>query len=207
MEFFTKEETVGVATILILIIGLSLYNLQISLRRARDVQRKADLSAISNALARYEDDFGFYPPSSEDGKIVACKKEGVTPSFKRGSEEGQDAGKIDLLEVYKPCEWGKDSLRDVFDLDYPPYLQVIPADPHLERGVSYRYVSNGRRFQIYASLEGEDEDGVNIKIVERKLGCGSKVCNFGKSSGETPLEISIEEYENRLLEEKLKNQK
>jgi len=199
MRFFTKKESFWLLTILILIVAASLYNFRLSLRRARDAQRKADLGQIYNALGAYQSDFGFYPPAL-DGQIVACKKPGVEVS-KIDKEE------VDLMDIFRPCQWGQDAFRDVFDPNYPPYLEVLPADPHQKQGASYSYFSNGSRFQLYASLEGEDEEEFQGVIAERNLACGVRICNFGRASGITPLDKSIEEYENELLQEKLKNQK
>lgn len=108
-------------------------------------------------------------PESSEGRIVACIQ---------GKE-------------FRPCEWG-----EVFD---EKYLKNLPRDPHFQDGVQYRYESNGRRFQIYASLEDPEEAEFDQKIHERGLSCGTQICNFGKSSGVTPLDKTIESYENELL--------
>ena len=77
-----------------------------------------------------------------------------------------------------------------------PYLANIPKDPKSAIGVKYLYISNTKRYQIYSYLEGEkDEGGFDQKIVDRKLDCGKGVCMYGKSFGETPLDRSIEDYE------------
>lgn len=192
MKFFSKKETAWLSVILLLIVSASLYNFRLSLRRARDAERKADLGAITNALNDYQDDFGFYPPSL-DGKIVACEKPGVDIAK-------IDKKQIDLIDIFQPCEWGQDGLKDVFDPEYPPYLKVLPVDPHKTRGVSYLYLSSSSHFQLYASLEGEEETQAGIRA--RDLSCGVSTCNFGKASGRTPLDKSIEEYENELLQKK-----
>jgi len=71
MKSFTRSEIYGVGIILLVIASLTAFNLQVSLRRSRDSQRKADINAISDALGKYQADFGFFPPSTEDGKILA----------------------------------------------------------------------------------------------------------------------------------------
>ena len=78
------------------------------------------------------------------------------------------------------------------------YLERIPSDPKHDEGARYYYVSNGRRFQIYASLEGRDEDEFSEAILARNLPCGKEICNFGLAYGKTPLDKSLEEYENEL---------
>jgi len=203
MKFFNKKETVGVVIILTLILAASLYNFRISLRRARDAQRKADLGQMADAIGAFQNDFGFYPPSL-DGKIVACKKEEVSNYAEYQESLILGENKIDLFEIYAPCEWGKDSLADVFDPEYPPYVKTLPDDPHASQGAYYTYLSNGNRFQIYTGLEGKDEDAAQSLIAKRDISCGLRICDFGRASGLTPLEKSIEEYENELLLEKAK---
>jgi hypothetical protein len=101
----------------------------------------------------------------------------------------------------RACEYGLDAFRDVTNDSYPAYMEVIPTDPKAKEGFAYLYISNTRRFQIYSYLEGEsDEEEYNPNLVARNLDCGNKICSFGKSSGDTPLDISIEEYEKLLLE-------
>lgn len=186
MKFFSKKELVAIIIILTVIAAASLSNFRISLRRARDTQRKNDIGTLTDALVRYGGDFGSFP-ISRDGKIVACK----------GPETKIDKkGRITNLV---PCEWGKDSLADISDPSYPAYISTLPADPQNEMGLRYMYFSNGRRFQLYASLEGADEAEYDGKILARKISCGSRICNFGLAYANTPLDKSIEEYENELL--------
>lgn len=190
MKFFSKEEFRHIVIILAVLAIVSLPNFIVSIRRARDAQRKNDIGTIQNALLRFNDDFGFFPISTEDGRIAACNKAGE-------EIKENEQGYFNL----EPCDWGKDVLTDPSDPSFPPYLSVIPIDPDNKKGVSYRYISNGKRFQILASLEGEDEDEYDNRIVSRGIKCGTKICNSGKASGRTPLDKSLEEYENELLEE------
>jgi hypothetical protein len=199
MKFFTKQEATVVLIILFVVGVVSFRNFQLALRRSRDSERKQDLTRVADALNYYHEDFGFFPPSTEDGTIVACNKDGSpveidTKDLSKTMEEK-------LLEVFEPCVWGEDGLKDVSDPDYPPYMENLPNDPTFKDGTRYIYVSNTRRFQLYASLEGEDEDEYRPEIVEYGLMCGGTVCNFGKSSGQTPLDKSIEAYENELLKD------
>lgn len=186
---------------MLLLAVASFPNFKVSLRRARDSQRKADVRSTANALANYHEDFGFFPPASEDGKIVACER----------SEGGVQEGNFLTLEekilaTFAPCEWGGDSLADTEDPSYPPYLAIIPLDPNSEDGFKYIYISNTRIFQLYASLEGEDEPEYQEVIVNQEIACGKETCNFGLASPKTPLDKSLQEYENELREEKLKTQ-
>ena len=198
MKFFSRKELTAILVILGLVILASYRNFQISLRRGRDAQRKTDITGLAKALDIYHQDFGFYPPSTEDGMIVACGDETTTVSMDILGKENLSLEEK-LLEIFKPCEWAKGSLRDISDPDYPPYYTTLPADPIRKKGPEYRYISNTNRFQLYATLEGTDEAEYDKEIVERGLMCGAVICNYGKASGQTPLEISIEQYENELL--------
>lgn len=189
MKFFTKEEALAVSLILLVIGTVSFFNFRVSLRRSRDLQRKSDIGAISDALIKYREDFGFLPLSSSDGKILAC--EPVT-------KEGQAI-------KFSPCEWGKNKIADLTDPTYPPYISSLPIDPSSRQGVSYLYLSDGNFYQLFSALEGKDDSEFNPKIEARRLMCGVKVCNFGKAYGKTPLDKSLEEYENELSIEKSKN--
>lgn len=186
MKFFSKKELLWVSIILLAIVGASYPNLKLSLRRGRDMQRKNDIRMVSDSLVRYQADFGVFPLSAE-GKMIACNG----PETKK-DKKGRITGLI-------PCEWGKDALVDIFDSGSTPYISTLPWDPLQQKGPNYAYFSNGKVFQLYASLEGADEAEFDEKIVARGLSCGTKTCNFGLGYGATPLDKSIEEYENELL--------
>ena len=193
MSPFNKQELWVVSSILLIIVLVSLQNFKVSVMRARDNQRKNDLGTISEGLSRFQNDFGSYPLSSVEGKILACDP----------LQEKDPQGKPTVR--YSPCDWGKDALADELDPKYPAYIKTLPSDPKSQEGVSYLYFSNRSRFQLYAYLEVEKDEEYNIGIVGRGLSCGNRICNFGKSSGDTPLEKSIEEYENELLQKKMNN--
>lgn len=189
MNFFSKEERKAVILILFFIVCISAPNYWLSLRRARDAQRKADIGSIHDALLRYHEDFGSFPLSL-NGKIAAC-----------APFEIQKQGEIAKI-IYSACNWGQDSLADLSDPNYPPYLKNLPQDPYSSKGVSYYYLANDSRFQIYGALEGKSEDEYDEAIIKRNLPCGNKICNFGKAFGRTPLDKSIEEYENEINEKR-----
>ncbi|KKQ48653.1 MAG: hypothetical protein US75_C0001G0045 [Candidatus Woesebacteria bacterium GW2011_GWC1_38_13] len=201
MKSFTRSEIYGVGIILLVIASLTAFNLQVSLRRSRDSQRKADINAISDALGKYQADFGFFPPSTKDGKILACKGDNFGNVPDNLTEEEKKAF---FFKILKGCSWGDDALKDVNDEKYEPYLRSIPKDPKFDEGLTYFYISNMNRYQIYAYLEGgSSEIGYREGIVKRMLSCGSKICSFGKAYSETPLEKSIEEYENEISEKSI----
>lgn len=200
MKFFTKSERIGVILILAVIVVVSLFNFRIALRRSRDSQRREDLGSIYNALGQFQSIFGKFPLSSADGKIKACEPDNFINLLEELSEnvEFDSEGYFMMLA---PCEWGNDALGDITDKNSTPFMQNIPQDPKTSEGLSYFYISNGRRFQIYTSLEGgKSESGYNPEIVERNLACGVNSCNFGRAYANTPLDKSLEEYENELLQ-------
>lgn len=199
MRPFTKSELKGVLLILFALLVATLSNLRISIRKARDAQRRADLASITNALNKYQEEFGFYP-HSEDGKIKACEAENFEEVIQMLSQK-KERSYQDFFAAMRPCQWGEDELKDIFSKTSSVYLSPIPQDPKQTQGIEYLYISNTRMFQLYAHLEGgKPEIGYDEKILSRNLNCGDKICNFGKSSGVTPLDKSLEEYERLLIE-------
>lgn len=194
MKLFTRNEWIAVLIILGAISVAAFFNFKASLARARDSQRMADLQSLVDALARYNSDFGFYPAASPDGRIIACKK--------AGAKVFKGMKLADFLASLAPCDWGRDGLADITDASYPAYLKVLPADPKSALGFAPRYISDGRLFQIYTALELTDADEYKSSIVARNLACGVNVCNAGRSYGVTPLDKSLQEYENELLKQK-----
>jgi type II secretory pathway pseudopilin PulG len=194
MNFFTKKESIGVGIIIIILIAVSIPNFMISLARARDAQRINDVNAVYYALASYQGVMNSYPLSTTDGRIIGCK--------------GPDTKYDEILKTWlnlRICEWGVDGLVNLVDPSSTPFINALPYDPRYKDGYSYIFISNGRRFQIYATLERKDQDQYSPNIERLKLKCGNQICNFGRASGDTPLDMSIEEYNNKLLEqEKLK---
>ncbi len=185
---FKKKEILVLIAIVGILLLATYANLVTALRRRRDAQRRADLGAIADALFRYQEDFGFFPSSSSKGEIMACQP-GVDSLEVVKNEEGQP--------IFGPCRWGWDGLKDIYDPSFPPYLPRLPTDPKHSDGVRYFYISTGSHYQLYAALEGSEE-GYEEGILKRGLACGTRICNFGVTHGQTPLDKSLEEYENEL---------
>lgn len=200
MRWFTKSEALGVAIIFIIVISVTLFNLNISVRRARDVQRRGDLGAIANALEKFYMEYGFFPPA-EGGRIKFCKG----TNFDQILKQVQDKSFFDrelFFQGLRPCEWGQDPFSDVIN-EGEDYMKTLPSDPKSDKGIHYYYLSNTKRYQIFSYLEGAvSEIGFNSGVVAKSLPCGSMICAFGKSYSETPLDKSIEEYEADLLQKK-----
>lgn len=178
---FKKIELLVVFLILLSIGTVTFRNLQVSLRRSRDIQRREDLWRIHDALVAFHKDELSFPPS-QDGKIVAC-------------HGGVDANNVPQRRA---CDWHVDTLPNIFS--GAVYLEHMPTDPKHNDGGRYYYISNGRYFQVYGALEGVDEDEYDPDVVARNIMCGNRVCNFGRGFSGTPLDKSIEEYENELRE-------
>ncbi|MFH1970890.1 MAG: hypothetical protein ABIJ05_00700 [Patescibacteria group bacterium] len=191
MKFFTKSELKIVGSILFIIFVISFFNFRISNRRARDNQRKNDLGTLQSALDTYNQSMGTFPLSSSDGKIVACM----------GSDTYFDKEIQTWINV-KVCEWGKDKLQTLSDHDGVVFMDPIPSDPKNLDGISFLYLSNGKRYQLFTYLEGTDEAEFNSIIQARNLSCGNQICNYGRAYSSTPLDKTIEEYENELLKKK-----
>ncbi len=198
MKPFTRSELTSILVIFAVLAVISIPNFVVSLRRARDQTRKDDLGSLVYALDSYYEDFGEFPPAAPGGRIMACKKPG-DKAVK--NEKGKFVVNI------TPCDWGKDSLADLSEESGKVYMKILPRDPQFDKGVTYIYFSNKARYQIYASLEVENQPENDPKVVARKISCGTRICNLGRSFEQTPVDISIEQYEQQLLLERQKNEK
>ncbi len=168
----TRTEVLFVASVLLITWTFALFNFREAEIKARDVQRKNDLKHIAAALNDYRGSVRGYPISS-DGKILACGD-----SFNN------------------PCLWGQNPIVDPQD-PQKPYINPLPQDPSAASGYDYTYLSDGRAFQLYASLERKSDDEYNESIVKRSLLCGKKICNFGVgSSQDLPLDRDLESLPN-----------
>lgn len=188
MKFFTKEELKKIGLILVILLGISFINFRGSLTKARDAQRKADTTFIKEKLEEYQSEVGYFPPAGADGRILACKGNStvINLEFKR-------------LENPTACKWGEDSLINYFSATPKTILEKLPIDPQSGGDAKYIYKASASRFQIYASLEATGDAEFNKKIEALKIKCGTKLCNFGRSFGDTPLDKTIQQYENELL--------
>lgn len=184
MKPFTKSESISLAIIFLVLVLVSWPNFAVSLRRARDQIRRDDIGNIQGAIDAYYSDYGIYPASSPDGKIIGCRDENADPAA--------DESGIIYVEQ-RPCNWGKDTWISLTSGVNKTYLKVIPGDPETSKGASYVYFSDGSRYQLLGALESEDEPGYDQKLVDRNVVCGNRVCNIGRANN-VPLYISIEEY-------------
>lgn len=154
------------------------------------------MASLKTMAENYKKDFGTYPLSTEDGRFLACIAPGDTVKL---DEKGR------LIANLIPCEWGKDSLRDLTPGSTKVYFEQLPGDPHHNQGVKYVYFSDGARVQIYAALEGDDDAEYDPKVVARNLNCGNEICNLGRGYGCVPEKSLAVCEEEQLLELKNKN--
>lgn len=204
MKIFSKEETIVVLLIFMAVGLVSYFNFKDALLRARDTTRRDDIAAVANALGQFYEDYGYFPPS-QDGKIKYCKGD----NFEELMDDIQDEEQFDrnkFFEGLRECEWGEDQFDDLLDDEYGPYLKKLPRDPKAAEGLSYHYISNTRRFQLLIHQEeGSSAQGFNEGLEKREILCGVDYCNYGRSFAETPLDMSLEEYERQLEQERLEN--
>lgn len=177
MKFFKKNELIALGVILLGLLVVAVPNFSVAWQRSRDVTRKDDLGFMVKVLDSYKNGASIFPLSTQDGKIVACFKDNEEPVY-------DDKNNI---VNFIPCQWGLSS-----------YLGELPNDPQEDKGATYFYISNGKRYQIFASLERTDQDEYDPRVLDRNIKCGVRICNFGRAYSNTPLDISIEEYENEM---------
>lgn len=182
MKPFSKSELIGIVVIFLILIGISIPNFIASLRKARDQVRKDDMGALIENIGAYFADYRFFPASTDDGRIVACKAPG-------------DVVKIDkmghLIVNFIPCDWGKDAIVGFMPGMEKTYMPLLPREPNYQKGVAYKYISDGHRMQIFVALESKDDPEYDPKIVARGLMCGNVICNAGRAYG-CPTDKSIE---------------
>ncbi|OGD08877.1 hypothetical protein A2397_05940 [Candidatus Amesbacteria bacterium RIFOXYB1_FULL_44_23] len=148
-----KSEAGILAVTVIVIFGLSFFQIKLGEIKTRDAQRKADAEMIGRGIRKFRDDYKVVPEmATAEGKIKSC---------------GNEGGLV--------CEWGKGRLTDEEGVIY---VNLIPGDPLTSKGRTYVYWASPDRqtFRIYAGLEnGGDKD------IKRDLTvmCGDNVqCNW-----------------------------
>jgi len=195
MKPFSKTETVWLVVIFTVLVTISIPNFIVSIKRAKDQMRRDAMGALSTALSGYHADFEAFPLASPDGRIMDCEKPGDKPFLDKNKK---------WIFNFVPCDWGRDSFSNLITGN--PYISILPADSDYQKGVKYLYFSDGNRYQIYAAMEVADEAEIDPKIIARKLDCGGRTCNIGRSVN-VPIDISIEEYDKLILDQNAKTKK
>ena len=160
---FTLIELLVVVAILGILAAVGLTSFISSQIKSRDAQRKSDLRQIASALELYYNDKGQYPVGNS-GQMMGC-----------------GAGAIDT------CTWGSLTVKFSNTTTGTIYMAKLPADPS---GYSYFYrstLSSGlyTKYQLYAYLENTQDKSVNADVAAQNIACGTKICNYGVSSGNT----------------------
>jgi type II secretory pathway pseudopilin PulG len=168
---FTLIELIVIFAVLAFVLTYMLGSSFIGARnRARDSQRKTELTNLGKVMEEYFNDNGRYPPAAADGsgRIESC----VAPNYNQ------------------PCDWG-DEFRNSAGTIYLGRLPIDIREP--DRTYMYRTGPNGLAWQLYAKLEAEDDpildrngDDQYVPADDDYLftDCGpAGNCNFGISSG------------------------
>lgn len=178
------KESLKVFLVFLLVLTASFYGFSEAKRRERDLKRNADISAVAQALEAYRQAFGYYPQSSDDGRIIACAGENTKVLKDRSGFEVREPGAVrDKLVNLVPCDWGNDALRDAVDGNYPAFLELIPQDPLSDNGYSYRYDFKDGKYYVYVSYETKRMPDYNKNILLQKIDCGIAFCNAARTNG------------------------
>jgi len=98
--------------------------------KARDVQRKGDISNVARGLEMYYNDNQAYPLSDTAGRMLVSQS-GATVALDWGSE---------------------------FATDEVIYMKVLPRDPTVAGGnLEYCYQSDGSYYKIFCQLENDQD--------------------------------------------------
>lgn len=124
------------AAVLVLLFGISSFQLRLGQQKTRDAQRKADLELVGRSLDAFLSDHKILPPANSDGKIVACG---------------------DLGD--KACDWDSGPLLDAQGVIY---ITKLPIDPFSKRGWKYTYSASENRlnYKLCTSLEYHADSSV-----------------------------------------------
>lgn len=128
---FTLIELLVTISILAILAVVGMGQYRTSLIKARDSQRKSDLSNVSRALEMYYNDQGKYPESDSYGRIVV----------------ESDGSEVSL-------DWSS-SFEVSISGQIIVYMKVLPQDPGSDQ--EYCYESTAGEYGLFAILENEED--------------------------------------------------
>ena len=142
-----RGELLFVVGVIVIVAGVSFWQVKLGEVKTRDAQRKADTELVARSLRSYYEVWGSYP-AGEGGEIRAC---------------GRDGGEL--------CKWGGGEIKDA---DGVVYLKKLPQDPMADRGYFYVFEPGeaGRSFRIYAGLENRRDAAYKSGLT---MSCGVTV--------------------------------
>ena len=148
---FTLIELLVAISIIGMLAGLLLPNFLGARKRARDAQRKQDLTQIKKALRLYYNDYQAYPAEGTGGdanKIAGCGADGD-----------------------ESCDWGEE-FSDSSSTIYMKELPVGPSGSSDEPEYTYsRDALDSDDFELRATLENESDP--DIEKSQENCGVGS----------------------------------
>lgn len=153
---FTLIELLVVVAIIGILARVGLGGFMFSLKKARDAQRKSDLSNIAKSLEAFANDFGAYPEGDASGNIKACG-------------------------ALAACSWGGE-MKATYNGQDVTYMVKLPDDPDTEK--NYYYARNGQGYNLYAALENDKDQAYDDSITVVCFGtteCNYKVTESGVS--------------------------
>lgn len=156
---FTLVELLIVIVIIGILATIGIASFSSSQMKSRDTQRKANLKQIANALEIYYNDKGQYPAGNA-GQMMGC-----------------GAGAI------LACSWGSSTTFSNTTTG-TVYMARLPTDPS-SNSYYYRPIADptglNTKYQLYARIENTQDKN----IITTDVSCGTALCNYGVSSGNT----------------------
>src|SRR3989304_2826235 len=90
-----KQNLKIIGVILFFTFAANLWGFRTSVKRQRDIWRVLDIGKLESGLKKYFSEYGNYPLSTEDGRLLACR--GEVTGIKKSGE-----GYLVLPEYKKP---------------------------------------------------------------------------------------------------------
>ena len=150
---FTLIELTLVIAIIGILVTMVVGSFMASIRKSRDLERKANLNQISKSLEMFYADRGRYPAKGLNGTISACDDYAAPNDCTPNAKWSVMNGAQEIL-----------------------YMALLPTDPRSGR-YYYDTDANGTYYQLYANLENQDDsdvhaNGAGLKQTYNGTDCG-----------------------------------